>query len=280
MSSSALIRSGCRGVASRRVTTRIDPVTNKVIAVIEGTGRKAKSAVVTGDSVWVTGQTSDLAPINPKTNKVGKEVPGDHPRIAFGLGSIWAVGHQGEPLDRIDTGYWQNHCYHQIGQYRYDTDEENAVFVTANTVWVIDNGEPIKIDPNTNTVAMRTTIDKIIAEAKTQSTIPVGKGTDFVWLTSDQGLVRIDPNTGKGLTLLAGFESDMPIAVTDNVVWAADAKGLLSHVDVATNQVDATYRNFHRCREPGCDRAWLGMVGILERNTDPAFRYCAVSNKR
>ena len=232
-------------VPSRRspqVTTRIDPVTNKIIAVIEGTGLKAKSAVVTGDSVWVAGQTSDLAPINPKTNKVGTEVPGDHPRIAFGLGSIWAVGHQGEPLDRIDPATGKIIATIKLGGTVSDTDEENGVVVTANTVWVINNGEFIKIDPNTNTVAMRTTIDKIIAEAKTQTTIPVGKGTDFVWLTTDQGLVRIDPNTGKGLTLLAGFNSDMPIAVTDNVVWTADTKGLLSQVDVATNQIDATYK--------------------------------------
>lgn len=232
-------------VPSRRtpeVTTRIDPVTNKIIAVIEGTGLKAKSAVVAGDSVWVAGQNSDLAPINPKTNKVGTKVPGNHPRIAYGLGSIWAVGHQGEPLDRIDPATGKIIASIKLGGTVSDSGEENGVFVTANTVWVINNGEFIKIDPSTNMVAMRTTIDKMIAEAKTQTTVPVGKGTDFVWLTTDQGLVRIDPKTGKGLTLLAGFDSDMPITVTDNVVWTADAKGLLSHVDVATNQVDATYK--------------------------------------
>lgn len=232
-------------VPSRRspqITTRIDPGTNQVIAEIQGTGLKSKSAAVTKDAVWVAGQLDDLAPINPKTNTVGAKVPGDHPRIAFGLGSIWAVGHQGEPLDRIDPVTGKIIASIGLGGTVSDGGEENGVFVTANTVWVINNGEFLKIDPSTNTVAIRTTFDKMIAEAKTQTTVPAGKGTDFVWLGSEHGLIRVNPNTGKGLTLLADVIGDIPLAVTDNVVWTADAKGLLSRVNVATNQVDATYK--------------------------------------
>jgi hypothetical protein len=231
-------------VPSRRdpnVTTRIDPVSNEVIAVIKGTGQWAKSAAVTGDSVWVAGQSNDLAPIDPKTNTLGTKVPGDHPRIVYGFNSIWAVGHQGEPLDRVDPATSTIIASIPLGGTVSGEGEENDVLVTVSAVWVISNGELIKIDPATNSVVMRTTFDRILEEAKAQTTVPAGKGTDFIWLSLDKGLVRIDPNTGAGLTLLLlSAEQLGSVAVTDNAVWLG-GYGQINRVNVATNQIDATY---------------------------------------
>ena len=196
-------------VPSRRspnVTTRIDPVTNQVDQGYRGNRILAKSAVVAGDSVWVAGQYDDLAPIDPKTNTVGAKVPGNHPRIAYGFGSIWAVGHQGEPLDRVDPATSKIVASIPLSGTVSDSSEENDVLVTASAVWVISNGELIKIDPATNSISLRTTLDKVVEEAKAQTTVPAGKGTDFIWWSLDQGLVRIDPNTGVGLTLLPDLD--------------------------------------------------------------------------
>ncbi len=48
--------------------TRIDPVLNKVIAVIKGTGDHAEQTLAVGDAIWVTGQRDDTTWIDPLTN--------------------------------------------------------------------------------------------------------------------------------------------------------------------------------------------------------------------
>ena len=223
----------------------------------------AKSAVVVGDSVWIAGQLNDLAPIDSKTNTLGAKVPGNHPRITYGFGSIWAVGHQGEPLDRVNPATSNIIASIQLGGKVSDSSEENNVLVTAAAVWVISNGELIKIDPATNRISVRTTLDKIGEEAKAQATIPAGKGSDFIWWRLDQGLVRIDPNTGVGLTLLPAIRDDISIAVTDDALWVVDNQGLLSRVNVATNQIDATYKV-----RPGASRVVVGLGSLWLAYTD------------
>jgi virginiamycin B lyase len=230
-------------VPSRRspnVTTRIDPATNQIVKVIEGTGNLAKSAVVVGDSVWVAGQWDDLAPIDVKTNIVGAKVPGNHPRIAYGFGSIWAVGHQGEPLDRVDPATSQIIASLPLTGTGSDRSEENEVWVAGPAVWVTSsNGALLKVDPATNSVSLRTTVDQVAEKAKAQTSVPAGKGSDFLWLSLEQGVVRIDPDTGVGLTLAPNISG--ALAVTDDAVWVGNFDGQLYRVNVATNKVDATY---------------------------------------
>lgn len=245
-------------VPSRRtpnVTTRIDPVTNKIIAVIPETGFLAKSALVTADAVWVAGQSNDLAPINPKTNTVGAKVQGNHPRIAFGFNSIWAVGHQGEPLDRVDPATGKIIVSIPLEGRITDRGEENDLLVTASAVWVITNGELLKIDPATNKIVLRTTLDKVVAEAKAQSNASVGKGTDVFWWGLEEGLIRVDANTGVGLTLQPKTRG--AIAVTNDAVWVADYAGHLSRMNIATNEIDATYKI-----SPGATRVVTGLGSV------------------
>ena len=67
----------------------------------------AKSAAVVGDAIWIAGQTNDLAPIDAKTRSGQRRYQATTTRIAYGFDSIWAVGHQGEPLDRVDPATGQ-----------------------------------------------------------------------------------------------------------------------------------------------------------------------------
>jgi hypothetical protein len=170
---------------------------------------------------------------------VGTKVPGNHPRIAYGFDSIWAVGHQGEPLDRVDPATSRIIASIQLGDTVTDPTEENDVLVTASAVWVISHGELIKIDPATNGIVLRTTFDKVVEEAKAQTTVPAGKGPDFIWLGLNLGLVRIDANTGAGLSFLQMQVGS--IAVTDDAIWVS-GYGQINRVNVATNQIDATYK--------------------------------------
>jgi hypothetical protein len=230
-------------VPSRRspnVTTRIDPATNQIVKVVEGTGMLAKSAAVVGDAIWIAGQRDDLAPIDAKTNKVGAKVLGNHPRIAYGFDSIWAVGHQGEPLDRVDPATSQIVASIPLTGTGSDSSTENNVWVAGPAVWITSgNGALIKVDPATNTVTLRKTLDQAVEEAKAQTSVPAGNGGDFLWLSLEQGLVRIDPDTGVGLTLIPDVGG--ALAVTDDTVWVGSYDGQLYRIDVAANKVDATY---------------------------------------
>lgn len=233
-------------VPSRRdpsVTTRIDPATNEIVKVIEGTGYLAKSAVVVGDAVWVAGQADDLAPIDVKSNTVGAKVAGNHPRIAYGFGSLWAAGHQGVPLDRIDPATGEIIATIPLTGTGSDLSTENDVWVAGPAVWVLsDNGALLKVDPATNSVSLRTTVDQVVEEAAAQRSVPVGKGGDFLWLSVPhipQGVVRIDAERGVGLTLTPNASGSL--AITDDAVWVGSYDGQLYRINVATNEVDATY---------------------------------------
>jgi hypothetical protein len=72
-----------------------------------------------------------------------------------------------------------------------------------------------------------------------QTSALAGKGSDFLWLSRAQGVVRIDPDTGVGLTLVPNVRG--ALAVTDDAVWVGGYDGQLYRVNVATNKVDATY---------------------------------------
>jgi hypothetical protein len=187
-------------------TIRIDPNSNQQIAVIENTGNRAHSVLVAGDFVWVDGEYYDMAKIDPQTNTIIARVPGAHTSLAYGFNSIWSTTRNDE-LDRIDPMSAKITASIKFGDGYVDCN--NFVMVTASAVWVdhCDEGELIKIDPATNSVASKTPYSQLIDQAKAQTKIPEGKATDFIWwsvLDADHpqgcGLLQIDPNTGTGLT--------------------------------------------------------------------------------
>jgi len=227
-------------------TTRIDPVSNKVIAVIQGTGYRSHIAIVVGDSVWVSGEKDDTVRIDPNTNLVVATVPGAHTDMAGGFDSIWATTRT-DTLDRIDPATNKIIASIRLSDNSV-VDCNNSVLATATAMWVdhCDEREWIKIDPATNSIVSKTAYDKLISEAKAQTKVPAGKGTDFIWTALPSGLLRMDPKTGVGLTFLPLSNAQnsavgFPPAVTDDAVWVA-GEGQIERVDVATNQIDATYK--------------------------------------
>jgi len=96
-----------------------------------------------------------------------------------------------------------------------------------------------------------------------QTTVPVGKGTAFIWRIVPGGLLRIHPITGAGLTYLpldAQQLGDGSFAVSDNAVWLA-GDGQINRVNVVTNQIDATYTT-----DPGRLKIGIGFGSIWLRN--------------
>jgi len=234
-------------------TTRIDPTTNKVIAAIPGTGFRAEQVLAVGNALWVTGQAADTTWIDPTTNTATKSVPpvkGELHDLAYGFNSLWATTSD-NALARIDPA--TSTIIATIPLEKGRADCNNGIRVSTTAVWILecDFAELIKIDPNNNSLVSKTPWAKLIEEAQAQTTLPSGKGSDFIWLdfTSEDvkpgisvGLLRIDPNTGTGVTFLPlkPEQSTSYLAVTDTAVWLSGLNQL-NRVNVATNQVEATY---------------------------------------
>jgi hypothetical protein len=233
-------------------TTRIDPDTNTVISVIQGTGDHAEKALAVGDVLWVTGQRNDTTWIDPKTNMVTTTVPkvkGVLRDIAYGFNSLWITTGDNK-LERVDPA--TSRIIASILLEDGSLDISNGVVITSTAVWVYqsDKAELIKVDPATNSIVSKTPYATLIDQAKAQTTVPAGKGADFLWINIvgdeggggiPKGLLRIDPNTGDGLTFLPWSQSrDGALTVTDEAVWLG-ANGEIYRINVAMNQIDATY---------------------------------------
>ena len=208
------------------------------------------------DSVWVPGHGTGITTrIDPASNKIIAAVSPDKAEQApdaQGFGSVWITTSY-NTLDRVDPAD-RSRVLASILLEDGSQDILNGVFVTTAAVWVYqsDKGELIKVDPATNRIVSKTPWTTLIAQAKAPTTVPVGKGTDFMWLQMagdeggggiTKGLLRLDPNSGAGLTFLPWSpdqSGDGSITVTDEAVWYG-AEGHLYRIDVATNQIDATY---------------------------------------
>jgi hypothetical protein len=206
------------------------------------------------DSVWVPGHGSaSTTRIDPVSNMVIGTVRNDaaeHASAAEGFGSRWIPTLDNE-LTRVDT------VTAAITTIRFadgSQDILNDVLLTATAVWVVhpDAKEWIEIDPATNRIASRIPWTTLIDEARKQTTVPSGTGTDFIWLNIagdeggggiPKGLLRLDPETLAGLTFLPWApdqNGDGSLAITDDAVWYG-AGGHIYRINVATNRIDATY---------------------------------------
>jgi streptogramin lyase len=227
-------------------TIRIDPNSNKQIAVVENTGKRAHSILVVGDFIWVDGEFDDMAKINPQTNTIVANVPGGHTSLAYGFDSIWSTTRKDE-LDRINPSNAEIITSIKLGDGYVDCN--NFVMVTASAVWVdhCDEGELIKIDPTTNSIVSKTAYAQLIEQAKLQTRMPEGKATDFVWWSvidpnnpQGCGLLQIDPNSGGGASFRSvGADCNFP-TVTSDAVWLS-GNNQIDKFNPKTNQIDETY---------------------------------------
>ena len=251
--------------------TRIDPATNQVLAVIDGTGNSPEDALVVGNRLWVTGQDDDTTVIDPATNTVTATIKGHLLFMDYGFDSVWITTRYNE-VERFDPVTATLTATIPVGE---NSDNcMNDVVTTARAVWVIscDTGELIKIDPATERVVSRIGYAKLIQEAMAHKTVPAGKGTDSIWITAygdegdggfPAGLLRINPATAKGvafLPLAPAHIGDGFNAITAAKVWLGGSEEI-NRVDVATNTVDATYPT-----APGRLKIGVGFGSVWLRN--------------
>ena len=227
------------------------------------------------DSVWVPGHGTGITTrIDPTSNTAIAVVSPDKAEQApfpQGFGSLWTTTND-NTLDRVDPATKQVTA--SIVLEDGSPGILNGVLGTTGAVWVwqSDKTELIRIDPATNRIVSKTPLTALIAEAKTKTTVPAGKGSDFMWVQiagdeggsgGTKGLLRLDPNSGAGLTFLpwnADHEGDGPITVTDAAVWHS-AGGHIYRINVATNEIDTTYTT-----DPGTVHLAIGFGSVWLAN--------------
>ena len=224
---------------------RIDPATNEVIASILLPGQRCQGFTVSDDAVWACA-TDGVVRIDPETNAITDEVRFETAqvwsRLAFGAGSVWAIGAaDGVPnqLVRIDpagmtaTAISLGHGGTSLA-YGFD-----AVWVSAS-----QDGLVLRIDPDTEEVTEHAT--------GLERPMVIVAGPDSLWATlfgsedaapDEPTVLRIDPTDGSAVTGIATGVASLGkggLWATDEAVWVRAPDTFLTRIDPATNEVVET----------------------------------------
>ena len=256
--------------AAATIAPTANPLGEHVIA--EWTVNSPAGIFIGSNSVWVPGHgDGKTTRINPSSNEVISVMSaesGETWPLAEGFGSLWTATRDNK-LNRVDPA--TNEIIASIVLDDGYQDIGNGVVISREAVWVVqnDNAELIKIDPTTNRVVSMTGFSTLIDEAKATTSVPAGNGTDFMWLqiVGDEGggagitkgLLRLDPNSGAGLTFLPwgrDQDGDGALSVADEAVWYG-AGGQIYRISVDDNAIDAAYPT-----EPGIIHLGIGFGSI------------------
>jgi len=218
----------------KHTVARLDPKSNKVLAIIP-VGKEPCSGLTTGfGSLWVPlcGDQA-LARVDLKEGKVTATIPigiaDSEGGLAEGAGSIWLVTDKKGTLARIDPSTNKVVAEIQVPAGSFTVAfGEGAVWVTGSQTDVLT-----RINPDTNLVV---------------ETIPVGKGPrfltiggGFVWtLNQTNGDVsKVDPKTNK---VVATIEVGVPgpggeISFGEGSVWVTSFEFPISRIDPVAGKV-------------------------------------------
>lgn len=187
------------------------------------------AAAAGGRFVWVSeyGQPS-LLRIDPRTNKVvGKTTIGfGSCGLGYGAGSMWVEDTSSSTVSRVSVTTGKRVKAVKVGSTPYDaTFAYGSAWTTAYGA-----GELERIDPAKNAVSGRWQLDQ-----------PVGVVGAFgsVWAGGTDGVIRVDPVSGKLLATIPVEQGAGWTAASADAVWVISPKGLV-RIDPQTNAVAAT----------------------------------------
>ncbi|HZD70229.1 MAG TPA: hypothetical protein VFA45_15445 [Actinomycetes bacterium] len=195
--------------AARCEVVRVDPHSDRVVATVPGTGRSAatclRSVAVGAGMVWGVVPGVGLVRIDPATNRVVARVPirAVGASVAVTAAGVWAVCCPGEPGESPDP--------------------------------LTVDGTLIRVDPSSERVVRRIRLGS-------QPTA-VAAGPSGVWVVGVGRLWRVDPDTGRVLSVTrvpGDLQAGGRVVVDRGAVWvAASAGGVLLRVDPLTGRVVA-----------------------------------------
>jgi streptogramin lyase len=226
---------------------RIDPETGEVTPAKSTLGIPTGIAAGEG-AVWITnGFGSPSGPpqvvnVDPTTESVELAFPSSSAKaIVAAFGSIWLADADRDLVLRYDPGDL-GAAPEEVPTDESDTESAAPRFLAvgsgaAEGIWVVSElgGTILRIDPETNEVADRISVDSPTAVAADDS---------GVWVTSEahDQVQRFDPVDGTTLVSL-GEDDGIPdgptaIAIGTEGVWvASDLEPVVVRIDPATNVV-------------------------------------------
>ncbi len=214
--------------------SRIDPLTNRVVATVAGTGpRQACVAALAaaGGAVWGAVAGVGLVRIDPQTNQVAATVPtgADPPSVAAGAGAVWTTCCAESPVQgRITLIRVDPRTNRVAARIHLHGSLPAAVGAGPSGVWVVGErmaGERLwQVDPATNRVTASVPLP---AQMGANGNILVG--TDVVWLTSWGGadaMVQVR-SQGAGVTVRLVEAGSGGLVPVHGIVWSTFAGWLL-----------------------------------------------------
>jgi virginiamycin B lyase len=250
---------------------RIDPDTNKVIALVKVNKPCAAMAVGYG-SLWVASrQDKSIYRIDANSNTVTAMIPvtvaDSEASVAAGEGGVWVLTDQKGVLSRIDPETTEVVARIGVKPFSY------AAVAGYGAIWVTNTGRPRsnengsvqRIDPKTNTVVATITVHS------QPRFLAVGEGAVWVLNQTDGTVSRIDPLTNE---VVATIEVAVPgpggdIAAGEGAIWVRATKVLLSVIDPKTNKVKTRFGPAHGS---GAVRAGAGNVWVSAHDVNKVWR--------
>lgn len=226
---------------------RIHPDDNSVteIPILGTVGPFANAGLALGEgAVWVPDHgRSMIYKIDPKTNRVAKEIPGDllgggalGPRakdgIGIGEGAVWAITDNKELRRNSAEGGNQEAAVSL-------PSHSSGVIVAFGSVWITGTGndELYRLDPTTNQIVA--TID---LHSNPRSLV-AGEGSIWVCNEGDGTVQRIDGKSGELVaTIEAGAVGKCAMAVGGGFIWVSTGDQPLVQIDPRTNSVRGKYK--------------------------------------
>ena len=201
-----------------------------VVAKIKVSPAAAPCATAAGGGfVWVSeyGQPY-LLRIDPRTNRVvGRTMIGTGScGLGYGAGSLWIEDTSSNTISRVSAGTHKRLKAIPVGIAPYDA---TFAFGSAWTTPHVD-GLLERIDPARNSVVARWPVPGAIG---------VVAAFGSVWAAGQDGVVRVDPSSGRVLATIPVEGGAGWTAASSDAVWVTGASGLV-RIDPHTNAVSAT----------------------------------------
>jgi YVTN family beta-propeller protein len=213
------------------------------VGLINAAGGRVGAAVPVGSpdslaygdgSVWAVGRTDGtVSRINPATHAVVQQIPvGTDPAASPSPAAMWVANSGDGTVSRINAAAGRVVEMVQVGNI------PDAIASGPSGIWVANQGDATvdQINPGTGEVTRRG--------------IPVGGlpdgiavGPDAVWVANgeDGTVTRIDPATGQPSGPVPVGSGPKGIAITPGAVWVANSLDLtVSRLDPVTGKVTAT----------------------------------------
>lgn len=250
---------------AKNSVSKLDPKTNKVLAVIEVGSKPCSGLTIGFGSLWVPNcGDNTVSRVDLNTDKVTATFPtgiaDTEGGIASGAGSIWLLTDKNGTLARIDPA--DNKVVAEIlvppGSFCVAFGE-GAAWVTSTV-----GNSLTRVDPNTNLVG------ETIPVGKAPRFLAIGEGSIWTLNQTEGNVSRVDPKTNK---VVATIEVGVPgeggdIAAGEGQIWVTAFGFPISRIDPATNKVVQQFKG------EGGDaiRAGLGSVFLSNLRAGTLWR--------